>query len=115
MPVYTFFCNKCENEFEIVCSIREYSTNQICKKCKSAKNVVRNYIIDANSINTSVKKNDNELKTIGDLANRNRDRMSEDEKTALYQKHNEYKDKPSPKQLPKGMSRLSKQTKTKWT
>lgn len=63
----------------------------------------------------SVKKADSELKTIGDLANRNRDRMSEDERVTLYKKHNDYKDQESQKELPKGMSRIKKsKSKIKW-
>jgi superfamily II RNA helicase len=64
---------------------------------------------------TSIRKSDSELKTIGDLANRNRDRMSDDQKQTLTQKHNLYKNKEEKKQLPSGMTRLKKQHKTKWT
>lgn len=68
------------------------------------------------TLNTSVKKSDDQLKTLGDLANRNRDKLSEDQKVELYSKHNSYKDEPvSEKPLPKGLSRLKKQPKTKWT
>jgi len=67
------------------------------------------------SQNTSIKKTDSELSTIGDLANRNRDRLSDDEKIALHKKHNSYKDAVSNKELPKGMSRMKKPSqKTKW-
>jgi hypothetical protein len=62
----------------------------------------------------SVKKSDSELKTIGDLARRNSDKFSDDEKTHLYNKHNSYKYEESTKQLPSGMSRLKKPKKTKW-
>ena len=68
------------------------------------------------TLNTSVKKSDDQLKTLGDLANRNRDKLSEDQKVELYSKHNSYKDEPvNEKPLPKGLSRLKKQPKTKWT
>jgi hypothetical protein len=63
----------------------------------------------------SVKKSDSELKTIGDLANRNRDKISDDHKSYLDQKHNAYKEELSTKQLPQGMSRMQKpKTKIKW-
>jgi pyruvate-formate lyase-activating enzyme len=63
-----------------------------------------------------VKKSDSELKTIGDIANRNRDKLSEDEKTHLYEKHNKYKDQDLTKQLPQGMKRIQKpKKKIKWT
>ena len=64
---------------------------------------------------TSVRKSDTELKTIGDLANRNRDKMSEDHKNDLYHKHNEYKESGQEDPLPQGMNRLKKQKKVKWT
>lgn len=115
MPAYTFLCDKCNNRFEIVCSIREYADTQTCNKCKSTKHVHRCYIEDVATLNTSVKKSDNELKTVGDLANRNRDRMSEDQKAELYNKHNDYKEAPAAdKPLPKGLTRMKKQPKTKW-
>jgi hypothetical protein len=68
------------------------------------------------TLSTSIKKSDSELKTIGDLANRNRDRLSEDEKQHLYDKHNSYKDTELEKSLPKGMNKISKpKKKIKWT
>ncbi len=114
MPSYTFICYKCDKKFEILSSIREYTDKQNCPICNSQTNVSRCYIEDAATLNASVKKSDDELKTVGDLANRNRDRMSDTQKEELYEKHNEYKDKPSNKPLPKGFKRLQKQPKTKW-
>jgi hypothetical protein len=67
------------------------------------------------SLNTSIKKSDNELKTIGDIANRNRDKLSDDHKQALNIKHNKYKEEQSSTDLPSGMSRMKKQPKIKWT
>lgn len=69
---------------------------------------------DVATLNASVRKADSELKTIGDLAKRNTDRMSEDQKVHLYHKHNSYKDEASTKELPKGMSRMKKPPKPKW-
>jgi hypothetical protein len=64
---------------------------------------------------TSIRKSDSELKTIGDLALRNTERMSMDEKSHLYQKHNSYKEtQEEAKPLPKGMSRIKKPPKVKW-
>lgn len=114
MPTYTFVCDNCKQAFEIFLSIRDYNSKQSCPKCKS-KNVSRDYGTDCSSINTSIKKTDSELKTLGDLANRNRDRMSDDHKTHLNKKHNEYKETESQKDLPQGMSRMKKGKKIKWT
>ena len=114
MPTYTFNCDNCSQIFEIFLSINKYDSQQHCPSCNSKK-VHRDYITDCSSISTSIKKSDSELKTLGDLANRNRDRMSNDQKVILHKKHNKYKDEKSKKHLPKGMTRMEKGTKIKWT
>jgi len=115
MPTYTFSCENCSQIFEIFSSIKDYSSNQKCPSCSSSK-VYREYTFDCSSISMSVKKSDSELKTLGDLANRNRDRLSNDEKDNLVKKHNSYKeDTSNMKELPTGMTRLEKSPKIKWT
>lgn len=113
MPEYTYLCNKCEQKFSLISSISNYCDKVKCEFCGS-KNTQRSYEDDLLTINASVKKADSELKTIGDLARRNSDRMSEDQKTHLYMKHNSYKDEQDLKPLPSGMSRVKKQPKIKW-
>lgn len=113
MPTYTFTCDECYNIFEIFCSYAEYTDKQKCTKCHSKK-TSRLYAMDLNNLAASVKKSDSELKTLGDLAKRNADRMSDDQKHELYVKHNNYKEEPSDKPLPEGMSRIQKQPKTIW-
>jgi len=113
MPTYTYFCDICNNKFELFFSIKDYNDSPKCPDCHN-KNTYRSYADDLSSIQGSVIKSDNELKTLGDLANRNRDRMSNEQKQNLYIKHNSYKEKPN-KDLPKGMNRIKKQSKTKWT
>lgn len=71
-------------------------------------------MVDLATQSSSVKKSNSELKTIGDLANRNRDRMSDDQKAALYAKHNDYKEHKEENRLPAGMSRIKKGPKTIW-
>lgn len=113
MPTYSYICSSCEAIFELFSTIRDYSENPKCLTCGS-KDTSRDYITDAKTINSSVKKSDTELSTVGDLANRNRDRMSSDQKMELAKKHNEYKENFNMK-LPKGMSRISKKKiKNKW-
>lgn len=114
MPVYSYMCEKCGNLFELFFSFSQYNPQPKCTACTS-KSTLRRYMEDVGTINTSVKKSDSELKTIGDLANRNRDRMSDDEKRAIYEKHNAYKEKESEKELPTGMTRMKKTNKTQWT
>lgn len=116
MPVYSYLCNSCGNNFEIFYSFSQYEKNPLpkCSSC-SSKSTERRYAEDVQTINSSVRKSDSELKTIGDIANRNRDRMSDDEKRAIYEKHNAYKEQESEKELPTGMTRMRKTNKVQWT
>lgn len=114
MPTYSYYCDKCSSEFELFFYIKDYIEKPNCEYCKS-KNTYRLYSKDVLTQAASIKKLDSELKTIGDLANRNRDRMSEDEKNNLQKKHNEYKETQEDKPLPKGMTRMQKGKKIKWT
>lgn len=115
MPVYSYYCNKCKSNFELFFSYSNYNEKPQCIQCASC-DTTRDIISDVSTISGSVKKSDNELKTIGDLANRNRDKMSDDQKLDLYHKHNSYKEDTSlQKQLPSGMKRMKKGKKIKWT
>ena len=113
MPTYSYICNKCHTQFELFFYIKDYTEYPKCIECNSSS-TCRNFIKDASTLNTSVKKSDNELKTLGDLAQRNSDKMSNDEKYHLYMKHNSYKDEKDLKPLPSGMSRVKKSPKIKW-
>lgn len=114
MPTYSYHCENCSINFELFAYISDYIENPKCIECQS-KNTYRRYVDDVLTQNASVRKADSELKTIGDLANRNRDRMTTDEQQALYKKHNDYKEEVPQKALPTGMSRIKKPQKTKWT
>lgn len=113
MPTYSYSCDSCGSNFELFFYIKDYIEKPKCTSCHKAT-THRRYADDVLSQNCSVKKSDNELKTIGDLANRNRDRMSTDQKNALYKKHNSYKETNEQTPLPKGMSRIKKGQKTIW-
>lgn len=116
MPNYSYICDKCHNEFELFFYIKDYDEHPKCTTCKSTQ-TSRLYTRDVSTLSTSIKKNDSELKTIGDLAKRNSDKMSEDQKEHLRIKHNKYKDnKTESAPLPKGMTYTNKpKTKIKWT
>lgn len=113
MPTYSFFCESCQQDFELFFHIRDYVENPKCSLCNSKK-THRHYIKDVQTQSASVKKSDSELKTVGDLANRNRDRLSEDQKSDLYRKHNDYKEHKEEKPLPSGMTRMKRGAKTVW-
>jgi putative FmdB family regulatory protein len=115
MPTYSYQCNKCKKDFELFFYIKDYQNSPRCIFCK-ATGTERLFTQDVVTINNSIKKSDSELKTIGDLAKRNSDRMSYDQKISLYNKHNSYKEqKISDKPLPKGMSYMKKPPKPQWT
>ena len=113
MPTYSYHCDNCSLDFELFFYIKDYIEKPKCNHCNSKK-THRHYVRDVITQASSVKKADSELKTVGDLANRNRDRMSDDEKAYLYKKHNSYKETTEDKPLPKGMSRIKKGKKTIW-
>lgn len=113
MPEYSYICEKCDTTFSIVSSIKDYKEQIRCHHCK--RMCPRNYNEDLASLSTSIKLANSELKTLGHLAQRNTETMSEDQKNDLYRKHNSYKEVVSDKPLPKGMSRIKKPPKVKWT
>lgn len=115
MPVYSYYCTDCKVSFELFSYIKDYQNNPPCCGCKNSS-TIRLYVEDAKTQLTSVKKSDSELKTIGDLARRNSDRMSDDQKQHLYHQHNSYKDeKFESKPLPQGMKYINKPPKPVWT
>lgn len=114
MPSYSYQCNACKQKFELFFLIKDYQEKPKCEYC-NAKKTIRLYAVDAASQISLIKKSDNELKTLGDLANRNRDKLSNDQKNELFSKHNEYKENKPDAPLPKGMSRIKKEKKIKWT
>ena len=112
MPTYSYICEKCSAKFELFAHFGDYDEHPKCIEC-SSKKTNRSYADDL--CITFVKKSDSELKTLGDLANRNRDKMSQDQKIELSQQHNSYKEQHSNKELPTGMSRMNKpKIKNKW-
>jgi putative FmdB family regulatory protein len=115
MPNYSYHCEHCNTDFELFFYIKDYVSQPKCINCDSKK-TTRNYIADVVTQSSNVKKSDSELKTIGDLALRNTERMSSDQKAELYHKHNDYKEnKEETKPLPQGMKRIQKPPKFKWT
>lgn len=113
MPTYSYNCENCNISFELFYFIKDYNSQPHCPNCNTNK-THRLYREDVLTQSCSVKKSDSELKTLGDLAMRNTERMSQDEKEHLYAKHNSYKDKEDLKPLPTGMSRMKKPPKPKW-
>ncbi len=116
MPTYTYFCQTCKGSFDLIASISTYKDKQKCPSCN--KICGRDYN-DMLTLSSSVVKSDSELRTIGDLANRNRDRLTADQKADLDRKHTQYQDDKVKdeltKELPKGMSRIAKpKYKPKW-
>jgi hypothetical protein len=107
LPSYTYLCDECGLKTEVFFTLKDYEETI---ECSCGADMRRSYQDDLMNMGSSVIKSDSELKTIGDLADRNRDRMSSDHKAALNRKHNEYKNNKENQQksLPQGMSRLKK-------
>jgi hypothetical protein len=107
MPLYSYECNKntggCGHQFQLVSSMDNYNPSPPCSFCKRTEFVCRDLLADLPT--TNVKKSDNEI-TLGHLADRNTERMSEEHKQELTKKHNAYKYEEPTKILPKGMTRL---------
>lgn len=112
MPEYTYVCDACGLKTEVFFTIQDY---QETIECSCAAQMRRSYQDDLMGMTNSIVKADSELKTIGDLANRNRDKMSEDHKQALFKKHNAYRENPPEMPLPKNTKRIQKTKGIKWT
>ena len=105
---YTFLCDTedggCGTSFELSCLLEDYETTinrpQTCPNCRKRKSVHRDLQTDA-----PIHVGDSSPKTVGSVCDKNSSRMSEDQKIHLTKKHNEYKEAPPLRELPKGMSR----------
>ena len=101
MPVYSYLCPSC-GPFELHSSIRDYKEQVKCEKCGTKSN--RQLLTDASTV---IGIGDSSPKTVGAIADKNADKMSEDEKAAIYKKNNAYKEGPD-KPLPEGMTRIKR-------
>ena len=107
MPLYTYECPT-HGLFCISSSIAEYKPKTKCPTKKCRKVCERNIMVDASTL---VGVADATPKTVGGLADKNADKMSDDQKAALYKKHNAYKEADpnvEPRPLPPGMERIER-------
>lgn len=109
--IYVFTCwsdkKGCGHSFEVVASMDEASTlKPTCPSCRKRKPISRDYGSE-NVAGFMI------AQTIGSIAENNAARLSEDEKTHLHNKHNEYKDKPFTGKLPEGGSLIPRDHKGK--
>ena len=110
MPIYTYICEKCQRKIELIAHHSKYQKTITCDECGAeCQRSLRDDLTSG-----FVKLSDHELK-LGHLAKRNSERFSDDYKAELKRKHNDYKEQEPTKPLPKGMSRVAKQPKIKWT
>ena len=105
--IYTFICDNCNFQLESLQEIANYKSLKKCPECKKNK-LYRDYAAD--SVNVSVRLGNDEIK-VGHLADRNTQRLSNDEKNELTKKHNAYKDQDISDKLPEGMSQIKKKDK----
>ena len=85
MPTYTYNCKDCQNHFHVVENMADHKESHPCPLCKST-NIGRDYKAD----NMAAVGSASIPKTLGFLADKNSDKMSEDEKNHLTEKHTEY-------------------------
>lgn len=109
MPIYSYLCPSC-GPFEHHSSIQGYKESIKCETCGKISS--RLLLADASTV---IGIGDASPKTVGAIADRNADKLSVDEKVALYKKNNAYKEGPD-KALPDGMTRIEKPSeRTRWT
>jgi putative FmdB family regulatory protein len=73
MPIYDYYCKECNHHFEVFKKMDEPNPSQ-CPSCSLVGKIIRDY----STITTSI--DSNEPKTIGELADRNTERMVEEGK-----------------------------------
>jgi len=111
MPSYSYKCNnkKCGLEFEEFMTMDEYDRCKIlCPRCRTK--ATREFLKDLPA--TSVKLSNDQIK-LGHLAQRNSEKLSNDERNHLNYEHNKYKYEEPTKDLPSGMTRTKKFTNKK--
>lgn len=102
MPTYSFLCEDCTNAFEINCFISDYDgvvKGMECPSC-SSKNVYRDYSTD--KVSGQIK-----VQTLGMMAQKNSERMTDEQKAALNFEHKKYLYEEG-NELPAGMKRARK-------
>lgn len=101
MPTYTFECtienDGCGYSWETFLLMSDYHPNNFpeCPSCGQKEATRRNFEADLPRAKV-------ETLTVGALAEKNSDRLSQDEKDAIWHRDNAYKFQPT-KKLPKGM------------
>jgi putative FmdB family regulatory protein len=103
MPEYSYICAKCNESFDVIRSLSEYTDKEKCPKCKSKRSVVRNFV----DFYISYRKNLSEISKLGHYAERQTETKSNDELTQLRESF-VTKKIPSTKELPPGMKRMTK-------
>lgn len=113
ITIYTFQCDNCSYILEKSMEISKYKALKKCPECKKNK-MYRRYDLD--NISGAVRLANSEIKKLGHLAQRNTERMSQDQIDSIYRKNNAYKNKPNSakKELPSGMSRVEKPENITW-
>lgn len=110
MPTYTYFCDDCQQYFEKFALMCDYTDSETCPTCNSCRNVIRALGYDISTVHRTVVAGDNEI-NLGQLADRNTQRMSRDEKIDKFYEQNKYKYEGPETDLPTGMTRVHKKDK----
>lgn len=79
MPTYSFYCEDCEQSFEVRMMMSEYTTDVKCPNCQSGLGVSRDFSADSVTVNGGIK-------TLGSLADKHDGQFSADYKQHLLEK-----------------------------
>lgn len=103
MPEYEYRCTKCGEHFEIICSMEDYELIDECPYC-CTDSAVRVFSTQPGFVKLA----ESEIKTLGHLAKRHSETMSDDKKASLKRKNTAYMREGPDKPLPPGMRRIKK-------
>lgn len=107
MPTYIFQCDSdlggCGNVFEVQSSMQDVpKLKPTCSSCKKRKPVRRDYTAENSTVINATPA------TLGTLANRNTNKLSNDEKAHIHYENNKYKYTPFQGKLPDGATPMSR-------
>lgn len=103
MQTYTYKCDPCNHIFTRRYTYDTYQDKPKCPECKQNTEVYREYVED--TMHSSIRLADCEIKKLGHLASRNSEKFSGDYKKHLKHKHTDYLRNRDKRELPPGMRR----------
>ena len=91
MITYSYHCENCDNRFEVVCKVEDYSEKQKCPACKKTENVYRDFQTD--SVTTNMVPMLSECKTLQQYAEKQTKIYGEEKCSKMRDEFHKYKKK----------------------